>query len=178
MTQSRKRVLRSNVAVASEEEDELTDVLEVWFAGCHTGAHYTIVPFSHSTAYFPATSDVGGSSVPDTQLHQLSNISLRWMVREVMKAQCGIQFDDHALSRACIPRFNFLVMHTNPDEEQRRRDMADALEPIHDQLQINPCWWLLEIAPTSYSWQDDKGIWRKEWKYVLRWCSLSFFVLF
>ena len=115
------------------------------------------------------TLDVGGSSVPDTEVHQLSNISLRWMVHEVMKAQCGVQFDDHALSRAYIHRFNFLVKSENPDEEQRKRDMIDALEPIHDQLQANRLWWLLEITPTSYSWQDDKGVWHKEWGYVLCW---------
>lgn len=104
--------------------------------------------------------------MPDTEIHALSNISLRWMVREVMKSQCGIQFDDEALSRASIPHFNFLVKPTNPDDNQRKLDIGDALEPIHDQLQANPVWWLMEIVPTHYAWQDDKGVWHKEWKYV------------
>lgn len=111
------------------------------------------------------TSDVGGSAVPDSQIHALSNISLRWMVREVMKAQCGIQFDEQALARASIP--NFLMKHTTPHDEQLKLDAADASDPIHDELKINPVWWILEILPTHYSWQDDQGVWHKEWKCVI-----------
>lgn len=126
---------------ALEDEGPPTDLLEVWFAGCHA--------------------DVGGSAVPDSQIHALSNISLRWMVREVMKAQCGIQFDEQALARASIP--NFLMKHTTPHDEQLKLDAADASDPIHDELKINPVWWILEILPTHYSWQDDQGVWHKEW---------------
>ncbi|KAF8587599.1 hypothetical protein K439DRAFT_1385725 [Ramaria rubella] len=60
-----------------------TDVLEVWFAGCH--------------------GDVGGGSVPSATPQALSDITLRWMLREIVSAQCGIQFDSAALARAGIP---------------------------------------------------------------------------
>ncbi|KAF7792614.1 hypothetical protein EIP86_003711 [Pleurotus ostreatoroseus] len=177
-----------------------TDVKEVWFAGCH--------------------SDVGGGSVPNTTTHCLSDISLRWMVREAVLAQCGIQFDSDALERAGIPNsvFQSLLMHvrksshahggdmpavpaffrspapkSKPDggemsekakeakEVRRRADSGvsmrsgpaeveeidpatdDALQPIHDELQLDKWWWMLEIVPTEYSWQDGAGKWHNKW---------------
>jgi len=57
-------------------------VQEVWFAGCH--------------------SDVGGGSVEDTVRYSLGDISLRWMVKQVVLSRCGIRFDAAALRRADI----------------------------------------------------------------------------
>ncbi|KAJ7245358.1 hypothetical protein B0H12DRAFT_1127613 [Mycena haematopus] len=54
-----------------------TDILEVWFAGCHT--------------------DVGGGSVPNDTRHSLARIPLRWMIRECFKADTGIMFDAQRL---------------------------------------------------------------------------------
>ncbi|KAI9465062.1 hypothetical protein BJY52DRAFT_1209897 [Lactarius psammicola] len=65
------------------ESDTITRVLEVWFAGSH--------------------SDVGGGLAEDTEQHALSNISLRWMVREILKTQCHILFDEQALEQWGIP---------------------------------------------------------------------------
>ena len=42
----------------------------------------------------------------------------------------------------------------------------DALEPMHDQLKANVLWWLLEIIPLSYEWQDKDGEWHTAWRYV------------
>ncbi|KAI5116598.1 hypothetical protein M0805_006776 [Coniferiporia weirii] len=50
-----------------------TDVLEVWFAGCHC--------------------DVGGGSVPNDTPNSLARIPLRWMIRECFLARTGIQFE-------------------------------------------------------------------------------------
>lgn len=79
----------------------------------------------------------------------LSNISLRWMVREVVRCGFGIIFDASALSRAKI--------NVEPAAE-REMDFIDALEPLHDVLRTNVLWWLLEIFPFSYSWQDVKVV--------------------
>jgi len=51
--------------------EPLPDVLEVWFAGCH--------------------SDVGAGAVKD-DVAQLGNVSLRWMVKQVERSGCGIKF--------------------------------------------------------------------------------------
>ena len=60
----------------------LPAVEEVWFAGCH--------------------SDVGGGAVKDAVRYSLADISLRWMVKQVILSQCGIKFDATALRRADI----------------------------------------------------------------------------
>ncbi|KAJ3488319.1 hypothetical protein NLI96_g2922 [Meripilus lineatus] len=49
-----------------------TDVLEVWFAGCHC--------------------DVGGGSVSNEIRHNLARIPLRWMIRQCFIMNTGIKF--------------------------------------------------------------------------------------
>ncbi|KAG8784594.1 hypothetical protein FS842_009121 [Serendipita sp. 407] len=66
-----------------------TDVLEVWFSGTHA--------------------DVGGGECKDDRVHSLSNISLRWMIREIARSQCGILFDTSKLRGMGIPRSLFRV---------------------------------------------------------------------
>ncbi|EPQ51108.1 hypothetical protein GLOTRDRAFT_108364 [Gloeophyllum trabeum ATCC 11539] len=90
-------------------------------------------------------SDVGGGAVPNSTAHSLGDITLRWMVREVTISQCGILFEEAALKRLNIPEY--------------------GLTPIHDELGWKGkwAWWLLEIVPTSYAWQDKDGVWHKTW---------------
>lgn len=78
--------------------DSLPPVQEVWFAGCH--------------------SDVGGGAVEDAVRYSLADISLRWMVKEVVLSQCGIRFDDEALRRADVDVSTImLVSPTQPNVE-------------------------------------------------------------
>ncbi|KAF9817319.1 hypothetical protein IEO21_03579 [Rhodonia placenta] len=111
--------LRWGRGSADEKVEKLNtgaDVLEVWFAGCHC--------------------DVGGSAVTDDTKLSLADITLHWMVRQIVLAQCGIVFDREALLLAGIPA-----------------------SPLHDQLWMAPLWWVLEILPTSYNWQEHNGRW-------------------
>ncbi|PPR05037.1 hypothetical protein CVT24_010183 [Panaeolus cyanescens] len=112
------------------------DVLEVWFAGCH--------------------SDVGGGAVVNEVTSNLANISLRWMVREIVAADCGIKFDIPALMRAKLD------LNPAPSPVELEMDSADALQPVHDQLKLNVLWWLLEIIPLHYTWQDADGVWHRD----------------
>ncbi|KAI0953205.1 hypothetical protein AcW1_007484 [Taiwanofungus camphoratus] len=168
-----------------QDEDTMgpTDVLEVWFPGCH--------------------SDIGGSAVSDSTKLSLSDITLRWMVRHVVLAQCGVAFDNDALARANIPEAVFIGIgfpvtlppterttagapvpsssgsdsgSSDPDSGSAdpnsgssgpltpaAMDKEDAVQPLHDELKLDPLWWLLEIVPTSYNWQDKKGRWHTSW---------------
>ncbi|KAG8746596.1 hypothetical protein FRC10_004448 [Ceratobasidium sp. 414] len=135
-----------------------TDVLEVWFAGCH--------------------SDVGGGEELNTTKHSLSNISLRWMVRQIILSQCGIQFNQNALKEMDIPlptlsfgRSNLdAVFHYEPDaaavREAKEREQQDALAPMHDALK-NPLWWPLEFFPIVHSYQDENGKWHRSYRWNL-----------
>ncbi|KAG8914963.1 hypothetical protein FRC01_003850, partial [Tulasnella sp. 417] len=55
-----------------------TDVREVWFSGCHT--------------------DVGGGSVKNDTPERLANVSLCWMLNEIVKAEATIFFKEGAFS--------------------------------------------------------------------------------
>lgn len=59
-----------------------TDVLEVWFAGCHA--------------------DVGGGAVNNDARHMLSRIPLRWMIRQCFECDTGILFSTAALAETGI----------------------------------------------------------------------------
>ncbi|GAB7353312.1 hypothetical protein MBLNU459_g3810t1 [Dothideomycetes sp. NU459] len=54
------------------------DCLEVWFAGCHA--------------------DVGGGAVKNEVRHKLSQIPLRWMIRQCFECDTGILFNTHRLA--------------------------------------------------------------------------------
>lgn len=55
-----------------------TNILEVWFAGCHA--------------------DVGGGAVGNDVRHKLSQIPLRWMLRQCFECDTGIMFHAHRLA--------------------------------------------------------------------------------
>ncbi|KAJ7481689.1 hypothetical protein FB451DRAFT_134549 [Mycena latifolia] len=163
-----------------------TDVLEVWFAGCHC--------------------DVGGGSVQNDTRHSLARIPLRWMIRECFKANTGMMFDARRLEELGIdpahlypsvldrpaaptlknariapppPRPSLLrrlfsrdrppeftlspeladsdVPLETPMEEQE--DLLDALSPMYDQLKLKPFWWILELIPMSFRSQQRDDRW-------------------
>jgi len=66
-----------------EPEPQFKRVKEVWFVGCH--------------------SDIGGGNPEDSSTHALSNISLRWMVREIATTTPDIDFNPAALKPWNIP---------------------------------------------------------------------------
>jgi hypothetical protein len=47
--------------------------------------------------------DIGGGLARDTEEYALSNIPLRWTMREIVKARCHIHFDKTALELWNIP---------------------------------------------------------------------------
>ncbi|KAI0673865.1 hypothetical protein C8Q78DRAFT_969172 [Trametes maxima] len=125
-----------------------TDVLEVWFAGCHC--------------------DVGGGSVPDDTPHTLARIPLRWMIRECFKTNTGIRFhgellklvglDPAALHPIVVDRPPPLDPHVAelavesaaqavPHTSEEEHELRDALCPVYDQLDLAWYWWVLELLP-------------------------------
>lgn len=179
-----------------------------------------------SIHFLTVYSDVGGGATEDSEESALSDITLRWMVREIAASQCGISFDTMALQRNNIPTKTFqsvfrvlppcdspmlecadhshskqtYVGQTEVEpcvepavppahvqaggeckgvpnaivkgcsakcrERARTLDQADCVDPIHDELKLSPMWWLLEMLPMPYSWQDADGVWQKKWRLV------------
>ncbi|KAG2359491.1 hypothetical protein BDR07DRAFT_1378664 [Suillus spraguei] len=167
-----------------------SDVMEVWFSGCHC--------------------DIGGGNVENSVNVSLAQITLRWMVEQVMLSNCGIVFDEKALERVGMPLSSFPISQTPPSEDStgKSQPMVDspglsaapidvvspfveaplpapsslpidppttpslpnpqtcnALAPLFDQMQLKKTWWLLEILPLPIPWQDAYGKWHKKWSF-------------
>ncbi|KAJ7878580.1 hypothetical protein B0H14DRAFT_2711527 [Mycena olivaceomarginata] len=74
----------------------VTDVQEVWFAGCHC--------------------DVGGGSVLNGRRPNLAHIPLRWMIRECFKARTGMVFSATELAKLGIePSYLYPDVRPRPD---------------------------------------------------------------
>ncbi|KAK0504323.1 hypothetical protein EDD18DRAFT_1305975 [Armillaria luteobubalina] len=129
-----------------DEDWDPTNVLEVWFAGCH--------------------SDIGGNEPMADPPHSIGNIPLRWMIRQVISSQCGIAFDEAALSKVEI-RPSLVFQPPKAHGGPGIADEVDAQQPIHDRLQDTKIWWLLEVIPLRYSWQDAQGVWHSEFRWNL-----------
>ncbi|GJE95087.1 DUF2235 domain-containing protein [Phanerochaete sordida] len=75
-----------------------TDVLEVWFSGCHC--------------------DVGGGSVPNDSRHNLARIPLRWMIRQCFLANTGIRFHTELLKNVGLdPAALYPAVKERPESE-------------------------------------------------------------
>jgi len=171
---------------------KLQSVEEVWFAGCHCdvgGQHptldYELVPLILT---FPSA----GGAVADDCRYSLADIPLRWMVKQVVLSQCGILFDHAALRRADIEISTIVLTDphqlpigdlwknkpqiSNPPstasgrEDTNGYDAAegwpadrDVLADRHDELKSGKGWWMLEMLPTKYAWQEANGKWKAKW---------------
>jgi len=136
------------------DADEIfeTDMKEVWFVGCH--------------------SDIGGGVALDKAEHALANIPLRWMIEQIVSADCRILFDWDAFARWNIPTTVGQYQVPSPprvegsDDGPGRvsdQDVQDVSQPISDVLKKNPLWWILEIFPTSYVYQNAQDQWITTW---------------
>ena len=100
----------------------------------------------------------------DEEKHALANISLRWMIEEVVRARCQISFDDGALERLGVPltvkQEEYLAAPTNQNGAGGNSDehhVQDAMQNISDELKKAPFWWILEVLPTSYTRRNKDG---------------------
>ncbi|KAJ2924608.1 hypothetical protein H1R20_g12474, partial [Candolleomyces eurysporus] len=179
------KLMNAYERIYSERNERMTDIEEVWFAGCHC--------------------DVGGGSVSNKTRHSLARIPLRWMVREIFKAQTGILFiterlteigmDPSTLYPFVVPRPDALPVGENkirnrPVKEipirphmlltkksrptvadvskpppvtmlasEEEEDLMDSLSPIYDQLKVKKAWWFLEIIPLQLRYQRGNNQW-------------------
>ncbi|KAF9029438.1 hypothetical protein BDZ89DRAFT_1065404 [Hymenopellis radicata] len=63
-----------------------------------------------------------------------------------------------------------LLMPTNGVAEKTVMndvDAVDALQPLHDPLQYQKLWWILEVLPTKYTWQDADCVWHSHFGWNL-----------
>ena len=134
----------------------------------------------------------------DAKQHALSNTSLRWMVREILKTRCHILFDETSLKELDISmkiikqapdmelsETSDLILQVTPTSpetpdmpdaalepagpgavmtESPNADALDAVQGIGDLLKTNVFWWVIEIMPTNYMWQNEHDEWVGGWR--------------
>ncbi|CAA7270706.1 unnamed protein product [Cyclocybe aegerita] len=177
----------------SEKGDTMTDIEEVWFAGCHC--------------------DIGGGAVSNKTRHSLARIALRWMVRECFKCNTGIMFKSdtlrdigldpstlypyvaprppplpiteqhkiqHPPSKPIPIRPHKLLTKKNKKSSQEmpkllqaqrvpflgseeEEEIRDAMAPKYDQLRLKKFWWVLEWLPLQLRYQRGNNEWVTHW---------------
>lgn len=70
---------------------------------------------------------------------------------------------DDAHVTSTVPDLRKQVVTPAPTSGNKT-ELADAIAPLYDELQINKLWWILEIIPFPFVWQDDNGVWHKKWR--------------
>jgi hypothetical protein len=146
-----------------------SSVEEMWFSGAHGGKFH---PRMHHQ-FLIMILDIGGGDVVNDAPRNLSNIPFRWMLHEIVKAKCGILFDDKGLDYLkvpydCVPRggISSLAMRLRISSEAtaigdgepskgkgvddtiltwKEADRLDAAAESHDMLKREPIWWLLQF---------------------------------
>ncbi|KAF8338079.1 uncharacterized protein EI90DRAFT_3286815 [Cantharellus anzutake] len=81
-----------------------TDVREVWFSGCHC--------------------DVGGGNAKDSERYALSNVPLRWMLKEIIAADTGIMFRKGEMHRHRISYIKLVEEANVARAERMEREKA------------------------------------------------------
>jgi hypothetical protein len=99
------------------------------------------------------------------------------MVKEVVRSKVGIVFHPAALAEAGLDIAE-MANGTNPAKHpapsvkpnpgvhpgntQGDPDQADSEQQIYDQLALSKLWWILEVLPAMFSWQDAAGAWHRK----------------
>ncbi|KEP53038.1 DUF2235 domain protein [Rhizoctonia solani 123E] len=121
---------------ASPNARSPTDIKEVWFAGGH--------------------SDVGGGNVPDSQPHNLSDITLRWMVRECAMANTKIVWNE--------PRLRQLQIDISPERLEVSKTIT-ANAPILRESRTIPSYEKV-FAPQLAQFNDKDEAVDAQWSQV------------
>lgn len=111
--------------------------------------------------------DVGGGNKPGhVSEPDLANVTLRWMIEELLLLKPHIRFSYEFFALMQIP---FTIGQGHPlsppqgvpstSEDVDELNARDAVQPITDELYKNALWWILEILPTSFTFQNPQGKW-------------------
>ena len=194
----RQKTLKQLERQYTDGGDHLTDVEEVWFSGCHCGKKHSqslqTIPLSYPCADVGggAVANETRNSLARIPLRWmvrqcfLLNIGILFH-RETFKL---IGMDPSTIYPIVQPRPSPLTMFpTTPRPGQvplpsmgtgrtlvdandfiseEDEDLADALSPINDMLQIAKSWWLLEVIPQKQRFQRDDNSWSRKISYVTR----------
>ena len=75
--------------------------------------------------------------------------------------------DSAARDNKRLEAYGYEARESGESERSVLTDAEELAMPVHDELQRKKWWWLLEIVPTNYAWQDGDGTWHEKWGCVL-----------
>jgi hypothetical protein len=90
------------------------------------------------------------------------------MIKQIVQSNTQILFDYDAFARLNMPisigqdpppQGGLGGNSTGNDVDVASLDVQDAVQPITNQLRKMPLWWILEIFPTSYTYQNAQRKW-------------------
>lgn len=112
-----KDSLEAKYKISAEGDIVDTDVLEVWFTGKPITIQYLPMCVSYQNKADNITgchADVGGGAVKNVERHKLSQIPLRWMIRQCFECDTGIIFKVHALAEEGIDVHTLWPIYEKP----------------------------------------------------------------
>ncbi|KDQ62719.1 hypothetical protein JAAARDRAFT_171302 [Jaapia argillacea MUCL 33604] len=155
-----------------------TDILEVWFAGVHgdVGGGSVADGTPHSLADITLR-----WMIREIQASQCGVLFDASALKRLNIPEFGVRVPMEPSTSSEPQQLQLGVTDKNEvklnnpastvasDDKDGELNKVDALEPMHDELGLkgNWAWWLLEIIPTNYTWQDAKGVWHKTWCFHL-----------
>jgi hypothetical protein len=92
------------------------------------------------------------------------------MIEQIVRSGTPILFDYDAFARWNIPAsigqgadaaLQGGSNSTDNDANVEASDAGDAVQPITDELWKMPLWWILEILPMTYTYQNAQDKWVK-----------------
>jgi len=88
------------------------------------------------------------------------------MIEQLLHSGCQILFRYENFAWRKVPLtigqyqpLSLLQENPSTSEDVNGLNAHDILQPITDKLFKLPLWWILEILPTSYTFQNTQGKW-------------------
>ena len=131
---------------STRTENDIEGVIEMWFAGVHSGTfdftHLRLKQCEFQLTYSTSLliSDVGGSSVKDIEAYSLGHITFRWMMQEIDRTGCGILFNYHTIRDLGVP------LDCVPPPSTKQGPIAAGLHSI-----------ISELAPDSKDYSSSSS---------------------
>jgi hypothetical protein len=103
------------------------------------------------------------------------------MIEQIVSTDCPIQFDEAAFARWNIPyaiaqpRFSSSSKGQGPSTGEEgggnsngadgdQQDAQDVVQSMDDELKRMPMWWILELIPMTYTFQNAQDKWVTRWR--------------
>ncbi len=90
------------------------------------------------------------------------------MIHEIRRTETKIEFNEDEFAQWNIPTtredLDRSIAQERGEVAKEDADAQDVVQPITDPLSKTRLWWILEIIPTSHTYEKTKGRWKTKWR--------------